>query len=117
MPFAMQLVQSRLNLPGAIDSHEIADKNHPILLSQTAQAKFGFIKNMRRGTIVLEDYANHNLEVARQKGTGLFMIRIDHLDLGEYLEFAKDSESADSVIDKGSDAYVDAYIELMRQKM
>ena len=116
MPFAMQLMQSRLNLPGAIDSHEIADKSHPMLLSQTAQAKFGFIKNIRRGTLTLEDYANQGSEVARQKGTGLFMVRIDHLDLGEYLEFAKSSEAAESVIDKGSDAYVDAYVDWIQEE-
>ena len=111
MPYAMQLVESLQNLPGVIGSHEITDKDHPLLLSQKAQAKFGFIKNMRRGTIVCEDHDHQNLEVVRQKGTGLFMIRIDHLDLGEYLEFARKSESARSVIDKGSDAYVDAYID------
>ena len=39
------------------------------------------------------------------------IISIDHLDLGEYLDFAQKSEPAEPVIDKTSDAYVDAYID------
>ena len=46
----------------------------------------------------------------------MFMVRIDHLDLGEYFEFAKCSEAADSVIDKGSDAYVDAYVDWIQEE-
>ena len=34
---------------------------------------------MRDGTICLEDYNGQHVEVVRQKRTGLFMIRIDHL--------------------------------------
>ena len=35
------------------------------------------------------------------------MVRIDHSDLGEYLEFAQSSEAARSLIDKTSDVYYD----------
>ena len=48
MPCAVQLVESGLNIPGSVDSHEIPDKDHPLLLSQAVQAKFGFVKNMRK---------------------------------------------------------------------
>ena len=36
-------------------------------------------KRVRDGSITLDDYDAQPLEVARQVGTGLFMIRIDHL--------------------------------------
>ena len=36
-------------------------------------------KRVREGFITLDDYDAQSLEVARQVGTGLFMIRIDHL--------------------------------------
>ena len=49
-----------------------------MLLSQSVQAKMGFLKNARTGGISLMDYNNQTLEVARQINTGLFMIRIDH---------------------------------------
>ena len=88
-----------------VGSNEFTDRDHPILLSQAVQAKSGFVKNMRDGTIICEDYDRQNLEVVKQKGTGLLMIRIDHLDLGDYLEFAHESEQARSVIHKTSDAY------------
>ena len=66
-------------LPGSLDSHEIADSRHPLLLSQAAQAKLCFTKSSRKGTITLDDYEDQGLEVARQIRTGLFMVRIDHL--------------------------------------
>ena len=34
---------------------------------------------VRDGSITLDDYDKQSLEVARQVGTGLFVIRIDHL--------------------------------------
>ena len=55
-----------------------------MLLSQSVQAKLGFLKSVRNGTIVMEDYDGQNLEVARQVRTGLFMIRIDHLRLKDF---------------------------------
>ena len=80
MPMALQLKESELTLPGACISHEIPDAKHPMLLSQSAQAKIGMVKNMRKGVIMIEDYGEE-IEVVRLVGTELFMIRIDHLDL------------------------------------
>ena len=59
--------------------------NHVLLLSQAVQANLGFLKSVRNGTIVMEDYNGQHLEVARQVRTGLFMIRIDHLVLQDYI--------------------------------
>ena len=75
----VQLEESKLILPGGLDSHEIEESNHPLLLSQAFQAMLGFTKNARHGTITLDDYNKQNLEVVRQVKTGLFMIRVDHL--------------------------------------
>lgn len=55
-----------------------------MLLSQSCQAKLGVTKNMREGTTILEDYGEE-LEVVRQAGTGLFMMRIDHLLTEDYI--------------------------------
>ena len=71
---------------------------------------------MRGGSITLDDYDAQSLEVARQVGTGLFMIRIDYLirddhvcspllsdlviDLGDELEVynaARDSDQSNSM--------------------
>ena len=71
-------------IPGKLDSHEIADSRHPLLLSQACQAKMGFMKSSRSGTITLEDYDHQEVEVVRQARTGLFMIRIDHLWASHY---------------------------------
>jgi len=84
LPVALQLKESKLVLPGAIDSHEIANSRHPLLISQGCQAKLGFTKSSRKGTITLDDYQNQGLEVARQAKTGLFLIRIDHLLIEQY---------------------------------
>ena len=42
-------------------------------------------KRVREGSITLDDYEAQSLEVARQVGTGLFMIRIDHLIRDDYV--------------------------------
>ena len=88
VPIGVKLVESGLVLPGAVSSHEIADSRHPMLLSQGAQAKMGFTKSVRKGTITLDDYDGQSLEVVRQANTGLFMIRIDHLIYKQYFDFA-----------------------------
>ena len=79
----LQLVESRATIPGALDSHETepgpGNRPHPLLLSQTVQARLGLTKSARYGKVTLDDYNDHSLEVAREQGTGLFMIRIDHL--------------------------------------
>ena len=42
-------------------------------------------KRVRKGSITLDDYDSPSLEVARQVGTGLFLIRIDHLTHDDYV--------------------------------
>ena len=71
-------------MPGSYESHEVPGEDRPMLLSQSAQAKLGFFKDVRAGTIRMRDYGMQNLEVARQARTGLFMIRIDHLSRRAY---------------------------------
>ena len=71
-------------LPGKLDTHEIADGRHPLLLSQACQAKMGFTKSSRKGIITLDDYEGQHLEVVRQARTGLFMVRIDNLSANHY---------------------------------
>ena len=73
------------------------DNHFPLLLSQAAQAHLGFVKDMRKGTIMLGD-AKEYLEVVRQKGTGLFMVRVDHLDLRCYAEAIGDEDRANKLI-------------------
>ena len=85
MPVGLKLVESQLVLPGAIESHEIANAKHPLLISQSSQAALGFTKSSRKGSITLDDYQNQGLEVVRQAKTGLFMIRIDHLFPKQYV--------------------------------
>ena len=54
------------------------EKAHPLLLSQAWQARLGMTKRVHEGSITLDDNDSQSLEVARQEGTGLFTIRIDH---------------------------------------
>ena len=77
-------------------SHEIPEKTHSLLVSQPCQAKLGITKRVRDGAITLDDYDAESLEVARQMGTGLFMIRTDHLIRSDY---ASDPLLGDLVID------------------
>ena len=52
---------------------------HPLLVSQACQVKLGTTKRVCDGPITLDDYDAQSLEVARRVGTGLFIMRIDHL--------------------------------------
>ena len=79
VPFALQSIGGQ-TIAGVTFSHQIEEANHPILLSIEMQSKLGFIKDIRAGTIKLQDYPNERLEIVRQAGTGLFMVRIDHLN-------------------------------------
>ena len=84
----LQLVESGETIPGALDSHETepgpGNRPHPLLLSQAVQARLGLTKSSRYGKVTLDDYNGQSLEVARELGTGLFMIRIDHLSPEQY---------------------------------
>ena len=72
----VRLQESDIVIPGYVHSHEISGKTHPLLLSQTCQAKLDMTERARDGSITLDDYDAQSLEVARQVGTDLFMIRI-----------------------------------------
>ena len=69
-----------MKIPGVLESYSVADSSTPLLLSQAVQAKLGFMKNVRNGTIEMLDYEGQSLKVVRQKRTGLFMVRIDYLN-------------------------------------
>ena len=84
VPFATKLVESGMIIPGGMDSHELPTADHPMLISQSVQARLGMIKCIRNGIIWLQDYDNQTLEVVRHYKTGLFMIRIDHLLVDDY---------------------------------
>ena len=81
---AIRLQESDTVIPGCVHSHETLEKTHPLLVSQACQAKLGMTKRVRDGSITLDDYDAQSLEVARQVGTGLFMIMIDHLICDDY---------------------------------
>ena len=85
IPMAIRLQESDVVIPRCVHSHEIPEKTHLLLVSQECQAKLGMAKRVRDGSITLEDYDAQSLEVARQMGTGLFMIRIDHLIYNDYV--------------------------------
>ena len=84
----IKLVESGETIPGALDSHETetgpGTRPHPLLLSQAVQARLGLTKSARYGKVTLDDYNGQSLEVAREQGTGLFMVRIDHLSPEQY---------------------------------
>ena len=79
MPTAIRLQESDMVIPGSVHSREIPEKTHLLLVSQACQAKLGMTKSVRDGSITLDDHDAQSMDVARQMGTGLFMIRIDHL--------------------------------------
>ena len=76
IPMAIRLQQSDMVTLGCVHSHEIQEKTHLLLLSQARQAKLGRTKRVRDGSITLDDYEAQSLEVARQVGTGLFVVMI-----------------------------------------
>ena len=88
MPMGLKLKESGRVVPGALDSHETEPspdvRPHPLLLSNKVQARLGFTKSARSGKVTLDDFEGQSLEVARDKGSGLIMIRIDHLFSEQY---------------------------------
>jgi len=88
MPMGLKLEESGRVIPGALDSHETEPspgvRPHPLLLSNAVQARLGLTKSARNGRVTLDDFGGQSLEVAREKGTGLFMVRIDHLFTEQY---------------------------------
>ena len=72
MHMAIRLQESDIVIPGCV-------------YSQAYQVKLGMTKRVRDGSITQDDYDAQSLEVARQVGTELFMIRIDHLIYNDYV--------------------------------
>ena len=72
-------------IPGCVHSHVIPEKTHLLLVFEGCQAKLEKTRRVRDGSITLDDCDAQILEVARQVGTGLFMIRIDHLLYNAYV--------------------------------
>ena len=84
-PMAIRLQESDMVILRCVRSHEIPEKTRPLLVSQACQAKLGKTKCVREGSITLDGYDAQSLEVARQVGTGLFVIRIDQLIRDDYV--------------------------------
>jgi hypothetical protein len=93
VPLGFKLRDNNDIYQGACQSHELANCNFPLLLSQSVQAHMHFVKDMAKGTIMLGDTGEY-LEVVRQAGTGLFMIRIDHLAINHFANDIGDEELA-----------------------
>ena len=74
-------------IPGCVHSHEILEKTHPLLVFQGSQAELAMTKRVRDDSTTLYDYNAQSLEVARQVGTCLLMIRIDHLNYNDYTSY------------------------------
>ena len=72
-------------IPECVHSREMPEKTHPLLVSQAYQAKLGMTKRGGDCSITLDDYDAQSSEVAPQVGTGLFMIRFDHLIRDDYV--------------------------------
>jgi hypothetical protein len=92
-PFSLIIKDADFTIPGTLDSNEVPNSAMPMLLSQNAQAPLGMIKDMRKGTIRLADYDLREIEVVRHKNTGLFMIRIDHLEVNKFIRFPQTEET------------------------
>jgi hypothetical protein len=96
VPLGLQLRDSNDTFQGSCQSHELSDSDFPLLMSQAVQAHLQFVKDMARGTIMLGDTGEF-LEVVRQKNTGLFMIRIDNLNVNTFAHDIDDEAKADKL--------------------
>ena len=63
-------------LHGDLESAELDNNDVPCLLSLTDQVQLGFVKNLRSGTVTLEDLPGQQLPLARHARTGLLLLRI-----------------------------------------
>ena len=57
IPIGLRLEETGLILPGGLESHEMDEGGHVMLLSQAVQATLGFLKSVRNGTIVMDPYS------------------------------------------------------------
>ena len=76
VPVCFRLSKSGLLLPGTIESHE-QPGTHPLLLSDSAQAQLGMVKDMRLGQVKLKGHDDY-LDIYRAEGSGLKVVCISH---------------------------------------
>ena len=76
VPFALQMEPTGALLHGDLESAELDNNDVPCLLSLTDQVQLGFVKNLRSGTVTLEDFPGQQLPLARHARTGLLLMRI-----------------------------------------
>ena len=76
VPFALQMEPTGALLHGDLESAELDSNDVPCLLSLTDQVQLGFVKNLRSGTVTLEDFPGQQLPLARHARTGLLLMRI-----------------------------------------
>ena len=85
MPVGFLLPKVKEALIGSLQSCEMENCSHALLLSQSAQAMLGMVKDMRAASISLKDYDEY-LPVYRSHDNGLLVIRIDEgLQPGRHL--------------------------------
>ena len=84
MPFGLFRNESRIVVPGSLDSPEIDnDSKQPLLLSLAIQSAMGMKKSVRDGTIELDDCNGEHItdedhvEVPEEK-TRILMFNIGH---------------------------------------
>ena len=63
-------------LPGFLEPHE-QPGGHPLLISDASQPRLGSVKDMRAGTVYLED-PNGYVDLYRAEGSGLRAVCVSH---------------------------------------
>ena len=105
VPYCLKMHPSEIQVPGIIRSDEV-EGDVPMLLSTTAQAELGFVKDMRNGWLTMLDWEGQYIEVRRTHDTGLLAIEIGHLmtHLDEMPEdvFATAGRAVDTLEAQGS---------------
>ena len=94
--FRIKLEPSGLVIRGSFKSNELEGSSAPLLLSLAAQAKLGFVKDVRRGLCHLEDYPGQRLPLARSVSTGLVMFCINEPDSGARTQWHCDVDAGDA---------------------
>ena len=76
LPACFKLKECGKLVPGTIESHE-QEGRHPLLLSDSSQARMGMVKDMRLGKVTLKDY-DDSLDIYSAEGSGLKVICVSH---------------------------------------